>query len=444
MMSDRLGYDVTDPTVQVLRSSAFMQNGPVKQVRSLEDLDRWVRSQAYHDTIAYINHTSRAIQGHRMSRNRESRNFDFPVSEQMRRLCEIFDGLDHLLIEHTPKPEDSDPVSYKTWMQQMFQHVFSKLDEAIRSNCKHINELGQYLRRSFGNVTTMDFGPANELMFVFFLCGLFRAGILLAGDTIAAALMLYNRYIHLVRRLVATYSLPLVKDPMSSIDDYCLLPYLWGAAQLSLDSPFSPMQCEQQQVQRQQQDYMMLELVEHLQRSRSGQLSQVAFQLWSLLSVPTWPQVYRGLERNYIDTVLCSFQTLEQAIFCELMSFEPAMPPGNQLERAYLGAQYLERHNQEEEENAEEQANLWEPSPPVSRYVSMEPESFLGFQEPSAFQPKTKSKSKANEKEDSEEDQRFWMLRQVVDEKDPNNAMFFPDRAVNQNDSVTSFATEGP
>ncbi|KAH8354701.1 hypothetical protein KR084_002892 [Drosophila pseudotakahashii] len=469
-MSNRLGYDVNDPTVQVLRTSAFMQNGPVKQVRSLEDLDRWVHSQAYHDTIAYINHTSKAIQGHRMTRNRE-RNFDFPVSEQMRRLCEIFDGLDHLLVEQTPKPEDSSslpadpgpgtgPGSYKTWMQHMFQHVFSKLDEAIRLNCKHINELGQYLRRSFGNVTTMDFGPANELMFLFFLCGLFRAGILLANDTIAAALLLFNRYIHLVRRLVATYALPLAKDPMCSIDDYCLLPYLWGAAQLSLDSPFSPMQCEQQarltDGQR-QQEYMMLELVEHLQRSRGGQLSQVAFQLWSLLSIPTWPQVYRGLERNYIDSVLCSFQTVEQAIFCELMSFEAAVP-ASQLERAYLGEQYIERRRREEDANEEDDlgdqqgsqrsASLWEPSPPVSRYVSMEPESFLGFQEPRAFQPKAKSKSKANEDEeedeDSEEDHRLWMLRQVVDENDPNNAMFFPDRAVNQNDSVTSFATEGP
>ncbi|XP_016972084.1 serine/threonine-protein phosphatase 2A activator [Drosophila rhopaloa] len=434
MMSDKLVYDVTDPTVLELRASAFMQNGPVKQVRSLEDLDRWVRSQAYHDAVAYISNTSRAIQGHRLSR-------DFPVSEQMRRLCEIFDGLEHLLVEHTPRAEESStevPTGqvksqfYRIWMRDMFQHVFSKLNEAIRANCKHINELGQYLRRSFGNVTSLDFGPANELMFLFFLCGLFRAGILLAKDTVAAALLLFDRYIHLVRRLVATYALPIAKDPMCSIDDYYFLPYLWGAAQLSLEAPFTPMQCDLARVvEGHRQDYMMVDLIEHLQKTRGGQLSQVAFQLWSILSMPTWPQVYRGFERNYIDQVLCSTQTVQQAIFCELMSFESVLVP-TQLERAYLGSQYLDRQRENnEEQGAQGQASLFEASPPVSRYVSLEPDSFLGFQEPGS-----------EEKSDDSEGNRLWMLRQMVEENDPNSAQFFPS-SHGQNESITSFANEG-
>nr|XP_016942278.1 serine/threonine-protein phosphatase 2A activator [Drosophila suzukii] len=434
-MSYKLGYDVTDPTVQVLRASAFMQNGPVKQVRSFEDLDRWARSQAYHDTIAYINHTSRAIQGHRLTRD-----LDFPVSTQMRRLCEIFDGLEHLLVEHSPKADDSNisvPAghvrirSYRIWMEHMFQLVFSKLDEAIKANCKHINELGQYLRRSFGNSSSLDIGPANELMFLFFLCGLFRSGILEAQDTVAAALLLFDRYTHLVRRVISTYSLQITKDPMCSIDDYCFLPYLWGAAQLSIDSPFSPMQCDQAKVlDCHRHDYMMLDLVDHLQKSRGGQLSQVAFQLWSLLSVPTWPQVYRGLERNYIDNVLSSFETVEQVIFCELMSFEATTVP-RQLERAYLGAQYVERRQNEEDleqaQGTQRSPCLWEPSLPVSRYVSMEPESFLGFQEP-----------RGHRMSDDSDDDRLWMMRQAMDE-DGASPMFFPDRTATQNDSVTSF-----
>ncbi|XP_017082031.1 serine/threonine-protein phosphatase 2A activator [Drosophila eugracilis] len=433
-MSSKLGYDVTDPTVHVLRASSFMQNGPSKQVRSLEDLDRWVRSQAYHDTIAYISNTSRAIQGHRLTR-------DFPVTEQMRRLCEIFDGLEHLLVEHTPKADESNasmPVgqlrsrSYRTWMQHMFQHVFNKLDDAIHENCKHINELGQYLRRSFGNATSVDFGPANELMFLFFLCGLFRAGILLAKDTVAAALMLFDRYIHLVRRLVITYALPIAKDPMSSVDDYYFLPYLWGAAQLSLDCPFTPMECEQSKViESYRQDYMILNIIEHLQKTRGGQLSEVAFHLWSILSIPTWPQVYNGLERNYRDHVLCSFRTVEHAIFCELMSFEPVFSP-SQLERAYLGQD--RQKNEEDMELEPRYAKFhWELSPPVSRYNSMEPESFLGFPQ-----------STTENKSDDSEDDRLCMVRQIANETDPNSTSFFPDRRANTNDSLTSFGNDGP
>ncbi|XP_017050709.1 serine/threonine-protein phosphatase 2A activator [Drosophila ficusphila] len=422
-MSNKPGCEVTDPSNEVLRSSAFLQNGPVKEVRSLEDLDRWVRSQAYHDTIAYINNTSKAIQGHRSTHS-------FPVTEQMRRLCEIFDGLEHLLAEHTPKLEGSAVTvpaaevksrSYRAWMQHMFQHVFSKLDQAVRAKCKHINELGQYLRRSFGNATSLDFGPANELMFLFFLCGLFRAGILMATDTVAAALMLFARYIHLVRRLVTTYALPIARDPKCSIDDYYFLPYLWGAAQLSVEAPFTPMQCEQGKlIECHRQDYMIVDLIDHLQKSRGGPLSQVAFQLWSILSIPTWPQVYRGLERNYVDHVLSSFKTVEHAIFCELMSFD-AVSQQSQLERAFLGTRSVEGDDVEL-------------LPPVSRYVGMQTESVLGFEEDTPKEAKS---------DDSEGD-RLWMLRQMVEDNDPNSTPFIPGQPVGQNDSVTSFLTEGP
>ncbi|EDV35410.1 uncharacterized protein Dana_GF19862 [Drosophila ananassae] len=441
-MSNKHVYDVTDPSVHVLRASAFMQNGPVKQVRSLEDLDRWVRSQAFYDTIAYISNTSMAIQGRRLTR-------EFPISEQMRKLCQIFDGLEHLLVEHSPKSEDYDTSisisqvksrAYRVWMRHMFQHVFFKLDEAIKAKCKHINELGQYLRRSFGNATSLDFGPGNELMFLFFLCGLFRSGILLAKDTVAAALMLFGRYIHLVRRLVTTYALPIAKNPRSFIDDYYVLPYLWGAAQLSSEELFSPIQCEQPKlIENYRQDYMMMELIEHLQKTRGGQLSHVAFQLWCILSIPSWSQVYRGLERNYISHVLSSFETVENAIFCELMSFEALISP-NQLALAYLRPYYNNKHEKRETTNGKEeeiknQVIGLESILPVSRYLSMETDLFLGYQD-----PRKRDDPKSN---DSLEN-RLCMVRQMVDENDPNSALFFAGQKSIQNESVNSSANDLP
>ncbi|XP_017128162.1 serine/threonine-protein phosphatase 2A activator [Drosophila elegans] len=423
-------------TVHILRASELIQNGPVKQVHGIEDVNRWVRSQAYYDIVAYISNTSRAIQGHRMTS-------DFPVTEQMRQLCEIFDGLEHLLVEHTPRIEDTSTAlpaakiksnCYGFWLRDMYQHVFRKLGEIIPAiHCRHINELGQYLRRSFGNAKSMDFGPANELMFLFFLCGLFRAGILLAKDTLAAALMLFNRYAHLVRRMVAIYGLQTAKDPVCTIDDFIFIPYLWGAAQLSLEAPFSPLQCEQAKVlESQKQDYMIVEVVDYLLRNGGGgQLSQVAFQLWSILSIPTWAQVYMGFERNVIDNLLCSLHTMEHAIFGELMSFDPAVPP-IQLERVRLGSLYID-HNGDNSGGLQERqqpANILEYSDetgPVSRYFSPYTESFLGFQEPRA----------EDQSDDDSKDNRLWMLRQMVENNNPSTYQFHPSSQV-PNESSTS------
>ncbi|KAH8409150.1 hypothetical protein KR009_009321 [Drosophila setifemur] len=457
-MSDRQLYNVTDPSVAVLRASAFMQNGPVKMVRNLEDLDRWVRSQAYYDTIAYISNTSMAIQGRRLSR-------EYPITEQMRRICEIFDGLESLLVEHAPKVEEveSTPpgqvrsLAYRLWMRHMVQHVFSKLDVAIRGKCQHINELGQYLRRSFGNSSSLDFGPGNELMFLFFLCGLFRAGILMAEDTVAAALMLFRRYISLVRRLVTTYTLPIAKNPRCSIDDYYVLPYLWGAAQLSVDPPFTPMNCEQPMVvETHRQEYIMVELIEHLQKTRGNQLSHVAFQLWCILSVPNWPEVYRGIERNYISDVLCSFHTVQNAIFCELMSFETETS-STQLERAFLGPRHVALEEDKEKDPVkdpdmdpdmdpdkdpdmdpdmdphmdpnEPQPRASELQPPVGRYRSMELDLFLGFQDP---------KKPVDPQSDDSGGDRLHMMRQQVDENDPAAGILFASQTNVRSGTVES------
>ncbi|KAH8347441.1 hypothetical protein KR059_010731, partial [Drosophila kikkawai] len=305
-------------TEDVLRATDVLtQKGPVKQVRGDSDLFRWVRSQAYRDLIAYINNTSLALQGRRLTES-------FPVSEEMQRLCDMFDDLERPLAKHTDTSASSKvSVSYLAWLRHMFQIVLRQLAGAVSGEkCMHIHELGEYLRRSFGNATTLEFGPGNELMFLFFLCGLFRADILRARDTVAAALMLFYRYIHLVRRLIAIYNLPISRNPRCAIEDYFFVPYLWGAAQLCLDAPFSPPQCDQPKaIESYRHDYMMVNLIENLPE-KSGPLSHNAFQLWCILSAPTWPEVYRGLERCYINHILSSFHTVENAIFWELMSFD--------------------------------------------------------------------------------------------------------------------------
>ncbi|XP_022232542.1 serine/threonine-protein phosphatase 2A activator [Drosophila obscura] len=433
-MSKRM-YDVCDPSDKVLHAMKLAQNGPKRRVRCLEDLDDWVRSQAYNDTIAYISNTSMAIQGIRL-------NSDYPVSEQMRRLCEIFEGLEILLSENTPNLDSSDTWltsqqatarAYRTWMRQMQQFVFSILDQAVQPECKHINELGQYLRRSFGCSSSLEYGPGNELMFLFFLCGLFRAGILLAGDTVAAALLLFHRYIRLVRHLILTYSLSLTKDPSRSMDDYYVMPYIWGAAQLSLDAPFSPMQSELPlTMETHRQDYMLLEVIDHLQKTRGLQLNHIAFQLWCILSAPTWPQVYGGIERAYVSNVLSTFETVENAIFCELMSFD-SVPSLAMEQRAYLGRRYSEdrksslpNQGEKAEENSEQMPESGKKKVlplPVHKCLSMQPSLFVGFPE---------RKSSGADSEDDEHDP-LWIVRRVKSveqDSDTSTAMYFTDAVI--------------
>lgn len=104
--------------------------------------------------------------------------------------------------------------------------------------CNFVTELGFYLSESFGNSVRIDYGTGHELSFVFFLCSLFKAGILEEADSVACALLLFNTYLTFVRRLQKTYRMePAGSQGVWSLDDYQFIPFIWGSAQLACKNP---------------------------------------------------------------------------------------------------------------------------------------------------------------------------------------------------------------
>lgn len=95
-------------------------------------------------------------------------------------------------------------------------------------------ELGFYMSESFGNSVRIDYGTGHELSFLFFMCSLFKGGILEERDNVACALRLFNTYLIFVRRLQKTYRMePAGSQGVWSLDDYQFIPFIWGSAQLA-------------------------------------------------------------------------------------------------------------------------------------------------------------------------------------------------------------------
>lgn len=419
-------YDVTDPTGDALKASAFARHIYTKRIRNISDLGVWKRSRAYYDLVSYINNTSMAIQGYRQSKG-------YRVTSQMRKLCQIFRWLEKLLYEFHPmgvgqglmKCVGAEPVdamessnslrskchhAYRRWMLQVQEKIYSILEQQVYPHCKHINELAQYLTRSFGSLRNYEYGPGNELMFVFYLCALFKAGILGPDDTVSAALLLYQRYLDLVRHVVRFYRLsePQVHEA-NIIDERNVLPYLWGCAQLCRDAPFTPSQWDNPVVlEKHRRDYMLLSSLEFLQKIMDGEsLGVHSYQLWCVLSLSNWPDAYSGLIRTYLKNVLNDFYITQDLIFSEIMSF--TRQPLELLQNAYLGklpqpetpsssSSSSEEESDQAKQEAKQQAKL-EAQPnvppekrslrfsvldelPVRRHSSLETDVFLGFWNP--------------------------------------------------------------
>lgn len=422
-------YKVIEPTEDAIKAAMFAQKIYAKRLRNPEDLNNWKRSRAYYDLVAYINNTSMAIQGHRQGGN-------YIITKQMQKLCKIFNWLDRLVYEHHPlgvgkgllrcTGEDKIDLmdstnslchkchrAFRHWLLQVQEKVFSILEQQVKPHCKHINELAQYFTRSFGSLKTYDYGPGNELMFLFYLCSLFKTGILQSEDTVAAVLLLFQRYLDLVRRIILFYRLSTHKFDNNIINDRNVLPYLWGCAQLCQEAPFTPPQWENPDIMvTHRKDYMLLSSLEYLQKTMQGaSLGVHSYQLWCALSLSNWTDVYSGLMRTFLKYVLNDLYIVQDLIFSDIMSFR--RQPSEFLQGAYLGKVPKQKtssssDNDEEdivEEGKEEQRKEKQKkkhdfqkydlpiNPPVSRHNSLDTNIFLGFQDPSKFTDHTGSEN---------------------------------------------------
>lgn len=93
--------------------------------------------------------------------------------------------------------------------------------------------LAPFLSDSLGNASRIDYGTGHETLFATLLFCLARAGALAERDAAALVAVVFARYVRLCRRLQTTYWLePAGSHGVWGLDDYCFLPFYWGAAQL--------------------------------------------------------------------------------------------------------------------------------------------------------------------------------------------------------------------
>ncbi|ALC39244.1 Ptpa [Drosophila busckii] len=305
-----------------------------KRVNNMGDLAQWQRSRAYHDLIGYVNGTSSAVQGIRSTD-------EMYESEMLRKLLELFTALEQLMERYPPleQPQRFGNKSYRDWAAAMREEMPKMLTEILPiTKHKYLNELLQYLMESFGNATRIDYGTGHELSFMFFLCALFKAEILLEQDIVSTALRVFKCYLELVRQLQRTYNMePAGSQGVWALDDFQFVPFIWGSAQLAVKSPFDPAKFVDEQVINDfKEHYMFISCIDYICKVKTGHFGEHSNQLWSISAVPSWVKINTGLVKMYQKEILAKFPVIQHVYFGELMSFEP-VAPGTALSNARLG-----------------------------------------------------------------------------------------------------------
>lgn len=295
---------------------------PKKAVKNPDDINAWLKSEAYFEYLGFVLAINEAIQGKFL-------NVDSPSSQVVEKVMNMLNKFDEWITQIHPveQPQRFGNQAFRTWHTKLEESAVDELKLVLPAELHvAIPEIVQYLLEGFGNPTRIDYGTGHEMAFIMFLCCMFKIGAFKTDDKVAVALKIFNRYLEIVRRLQLTYRMePAGSHGVWSLDDYQFVPFVWGSAQLNGHPRIEPQHfVDPVVVETYSKHYMFLGCIEFISKVKTGPFAEHSNQLWNVSAVSTWGKVNSGLIKMYKAEVLSKFPVIQHVLFGSLFSIKPA------------------------------------------------------------------------------------------------------------------------
>ena len=294
---------------------------PDVQVKVVSDMNKWMKSQAYHDYLGFITSLNTSVKG-------KSLKSECALSPTIEKLLKLLDMLSQFIDETPPidQPQRFGNKAFRCWHNRLKAEAV-ELTKSVLPEILHrsAEEVSDYLVRGFGNETRIDYGTGHEASFAAFLCCLYKMRVLTPQDQTAIVNKVFDKYLSVARKLQKTYRMePAGSQGVWGLDDFQFLPFIFGSSQLMMNPSIYPSQfTDHLVVDAHHKDFMFLECIKYINEVKSGPFAEHSSMLYSITSVPHWGKVNSGLIKMYKAEMLHKFPVIQHFRFGSILSYNP-------------------------------------------------------------------------------------------------------------------------
>eukprot|EP00812_Abedinium_dasypus_P005420 NODE_1678_length_1086_cov_286.432590.p1 GENE.NODE_1678_length_1086_cov_286.432590~~NODE_1678_length_1086_cov_286.432590.p1 ORF type:complete len:331 (+),score=92.69 NODE_1678_length_1086_cov_286.432590:3-995(+) len=274
--------------------------------------------------ISFASELSEAIRGLPASPDRLEK-----ASPLIQGLTAMLDELERWIDDFPPiqQPMRFGNKAFRLWHARLVERakdlmltVLQKLPSPLPVDLEAFaSELSCYLCGAFGDERRIDYGTGHEASFFAVLFALGLRNLLLRQDAPDAVLVVFAAYMRVMRRLQTVYVLePAGSHGVWGLDDFHMLPFLFGSAQLiGLEEEVPPGTVYQERVVRDHRAaFLYVDAIYQILLVKKGApFHETSPMLYDIGQIPEWQKIHNGLVKMYSGEVLGKFPVIQHFLF---------------------------------------------------------------------------------------------------------------------------------